>query len=100
MKRCLWLIGFVFLIVMSLKAQNDTVVFSAPGGFYEDVFSLELYNTQPQNHIRYTTNGNRPTAQSPLYEEPLLLDSTKYSQSNIYTVVNCPEDEFFLPDSV
>ena len=100
MKRCLWLIGFVFLIVMSLKAQNDTIVFSAPGGFYEDVFSLELYNTQPQNHIRYTTNGNRPTAQSPLYEESLLLDSTKYSQSNIYTVVNCPEDEFFLPDSV
>ena len=72
MKRCLWLIGFVFLIVMSLKAQNDTVVFSAPGGFYEDVFSLELYNTQPQNHIRYTTNGNRPTAQSPLVHQLLV----------------------------
>ncbi|MBR4468175.1 MAG: CotH kinase family protein [Bacteroidales bacterium] len=100
MKRRLLLISFVLFTVFSAKAQNDTVVFSARGGFYNEVFSLELYNTQPQNHIRYTTNGNRPTAQSPLYEEPLLLDSTKYSQSNIYTVVNCPEEEFFLPDSV
>ena len=82
------------------QAQNDTVLFSAQGGFYEDVFQLELYNYYPQNHIRYTTNGNKPTAQSPVYEEPLLLDSTKYSQSNIYTIVNCPEQDFYLPDSV
>ncbi len=81
-------------------SQADTVLFSASGGFFEDVFSLELYNYYPQNHIRYTTNGNRPTAQSPLYEEPLLLNSTKYSQSNIYTIINSPENEFFLPDSV
>ena len=82
------------------QAQNDTVLFSVQGGFYEDVFQLELYNYYPQNHIRYTTNGNNPTAQSPLYEEPLLLDSTKYSQSNIYTIVNCPIQDFYLPDSV
>ena len=81
-------------------AQNDTVVFSASGGFYEDVFELELYNVNPQNHIRYTTNGNKPTAKSPLYEEPLLLDTTKYSKSNIYTIIDCPEAEFYLPDSV
>ena len=82
------------------QAQNDTVLFSAQGGFYEEVFPLELYNYYPQNHIRYTTNGNNPTAQSPLYEEPLLLDSTKYSQSNIYTIINCPIQDFYLPDSV
>ena len=82
------------------QAQNDTVLFSVQGGFYEDVFQLELYNYYPQNHIRYTTNGNNPTAQSPLYEEPVLLDSTKYSQSNIYTIVNCPIQDFYLPDSV
>ena len=82
------------------QAQNDTVLFSAQGGFYEDVFQLELYNYYPQNHIRYTTNGNRPTAQSPLYEGPLVLDTSKYSKSNIYTILNCPEEEFFLPDSI
>lgn len=100
MKRCFWLIGFVFLIVMSLKAQNDTVVFSAEGGFYDDVFALQLFNNNTQNHIRFTTNGNRPTAQSSLYEEPLLLDCSKYSRSEIYTILNCPEQDFFLPDSI
>ena len=100
MKRFFWLIGFVFLIVMSLKAQNDTVVFSAEGGFYDDVFALQLFNNNTQNHIRFTTNGNRPTAQSSLYEEPLLLDCSKYSRSEIYTILNCPEQDFFLPDSI
>ena len=100
MKRCHWLIWFVFLAVISAKAQNDTVWFSAKGGFYEETFELELFNCYPQNHIRYTTNGNRPTAQSLLYEEPLDLDTSKYSKSNIYTILNCPEAEFFLPDSI
>lgn len=79
---------------------QDTVTFSAKGGFYEDVFALQLDCQNPQNHIRYTTNGNRPTAQSPLYEEPLTLNEHLYSKSDIYTIVNCPEQDFFLPDSV
>ena len=97
--RPLIVLCFLLTSVMGY-AQNDTVVFSASGGFYEDVFELELYNVNLQNHIRYTTNGNRPTAKSPLYEGPLLLDTTKYSKSNIYTIIDCPEAEFFLPDSV
>ena len=100
MKRCLWLIGFVFVALSFAKAQNDTVVFSVHGGFYDDVFSLELNHIFPQNHIRYTLNGNRPTAQSPLYEEALVLDEQLYSKSDIYTIINCPEQDFFLPDSV
>jgi len=100
MRKALWLIGFVFLAAISAVAQNDTVVFSARGGFYNDVLSLELYNTRPQNHIRYTLNGNRPTAQSPLYEEALTLDERCYSRSDIYTIVNCPDQDFYLPDSV
>ena len=100
MKRWLWLIGFVFVASFFANAQNDTVVFSMHGGFYDEVFSLELYHVSPQNHIRYTINGNRTTAQSPLYEEALVLDEQLYSKSDIYTIVNCPEQEFFLPDSV
>ena len=88
------------MVAFVARAQNDTVVFSAQGGFYDNVFSLELFNDYPQNHICYTVNGNRPTAQSPLYEEPLLLDSRNYSKSDIYTVINCPEQDFFLSDSV
>ena len=100
MKRCLWLIGFVLFAAFFAKAQNDTVIFSVPGGFYEDVFQLELYNYYPQNHIRYTINGNRPTAQSPLYEEALVLDEHLFSNADIYTIINCPEQDFYLPDSV
>ena len=82
------------------QAQNDTVLFSARGGFYYEVLPLELYNIHPENHIRYTTNGNRPDANSPLYEEALELNEQLYSNSDIYTILNCPEQDFFLPDSV
>ena len=100
MRKRLCFIIFVLFVVLGATAQNDTVLFSARGGFYEEALSLELFNYYPQNHIRYTTNGNRPTAQSPLYEEPILLDATKYSKSDIYTIVDCLEEEFYLPDSV
>lgn len=91
----------MFLIVPLLGwAQNDTVVFSSPGGFYADVFSLELYNAHSQNHIRYTTNGNRPTAQSQRYTEPLVLDEHLYSKSDIYTIQISPEEFIFIPDSI
>ncbi len=95
------LLILVWLCLVSLLGwAQDTVVFSAQGGFYDDVFSLELYNYYPQNHIRYTTNGNRPTAQSPLYIEPLRLNGEKYSKSNIYTIQISPEDLIYVPDSV
>ena len=94
------IILFVFFAVVAAKAQNDTVLFSAQGGFYEDVFALELSNPKPHNHIRYTTNGNRPTAQSPLYSEALVLNADLYSKSDIYTIVNTIPSTFYLPDSI
>ena len=95
---------FILLCVLlaSVKgfAQNDTIVFSVKGGFYDEVFALHLYNANPQNHIRYTTNGNCPTAQSLLYEDSLWLDYTKYSESNIYTIQISPDDLIYVPDSI
>jgi hypothetical protein len=81
-------------------AQNDTVVFSVHGGFYDEVFLLELNHVLPQNHIRYTLNGNRPTAQSMLYREPLVLDERQYSRSDIYTIQISPDNLVFVPNSV
>lgn len=100
MRRKLSLLLFAFLFVLAARAQDEMVVFSAPGGFYADSFSLELYNIVDQNHIRYTINGNRPNACSPLYSAPLMLDERLYSKSDIYTIVNSPEPDFFLADSV
>ncbi len=94
------LILFVFCLVSLSAMAQWQVLFSANGGFYEETFELEMFSTYPQGHIRYTTNGNRPTAQSRQYVEPLVLDESLYSKSDIYTIVNCPEQEFFLPDSV
>ena len=88
------------LLPFACIAQNAEIFFSADGGFYEDVFALEIFSTAPQGRIFYTTNGNRPTVQSRLYTEPLVLDEQLYSRSDIYTIVNCPEMEFYLPDSV
>lgn len=99
MRKLFWLISSILLSTLSAQAQWQ-VLFSANGGFYEDTFELELFSTYPQGRIFYTVNGNRPTAQSREYTEPLVLDSNLYSKSNIYTIVNCPEQEFFLPDSV
>ena len=88
------------IVCFAAKAQNDTVIFSAHGGFYEDVFALQLSNANPQNHIRYTVNGNCPTAQSPIYTAPLRLDASKYSKSNIYTIVNTIPSQFYLLNDV
>jgi hypothetical protein len=88
------------LVALFGKAQNDTVLFSVKGGFYENVFPLELHNANPQNHIRYTVNGNRPTAQSSLYEEALVLDEQLYSESDIYTIQISPDDLVYVPDSI
>ena len=100
MRKRLFFIWLALFAVASAQAQDWKVLFSANGGFYEDVFDLELFSTHPQGHIRYTINGNRPTAQSQRYTEPLTLDERLYSKSDIYTIFNCPETDFFLPDSV
>ena len=85
MRKRLWLIWSLFFAVILAQAQNDTVLFSAQGGFYDNVFALRLSNTNPQYHIRYTTNGNNPTAQSPRYEGAMTLNASMFSKLTIIT---------------
>lgn len=100
MKKQVLVILGLCLMAFSAKAQNDTVVFSASGGFYDEVFALQLYNINPQNHIRFTINGNRPTSESQLYSDSILLDATKYSKSDIYTIQISPDYLVYIPDSI
>ncbi len=100
MKGRVFVVAIFLLFALAAQAQYDTIVFSLKGGFYDDVITLELQCNNPQNHIRYTTNGSNPTAQSQLYTEPLVLDKKMYSKSNIYTLRNCPEDQFRKLDSI
>ena len=94
----------VFSILLWLHlttfGQTDEVFFSVPGGFYESSFSLSLECLSSLHHVRYTTNGALPDATSLLYEQPLWLDESLYSHSDIYTIRTCPENFFYLPDSV
>ena len=94
------MIWSLFFAVILAQAQNDTVLFSAQGGFYDNVFALRLSNTNPQYHIRYTTNGNNPTAQSPRYEGAMTLNASMFSKSNIYTINNTIPSQFYLPNDV
>ena len=77
-----------------LMSQTASVVFSHPGGFYENSFNLEL-RCDGAYHIRYTTNGGSPTANSTLYEQPLFLDENLYSKSKIHTIVDCIPSAFY-----
>ena len=85
---------------MNIFGQTEKVVFSAPGGFYETSFSLSLECLSALHHVRYTTNGASPNTTSRLYEQPLWLDKSLYSHSDIYTIQTGPENILYLPDSV
>lgn len=100
MKKNLLILALCLLVIPQVWAQYDTLIFSAPGGFYDEVFTLELRCNNPKYHIRYTTNGGDPTAQSTLYTGPLVLDERMYSKSDIYKVHNCPEDQFRTLNSI
>lgn len=94
-------ICFVTFFVLMLKfyLNSQTLTFSHSGGFYNNSFNLEL-TCDGAYHIRYTTNGGTPTASSTLYEEPLFLDESLYSKSNIYTIVNCIPYTYYTVDDV
>ena len=97
------LLIWIFLLVPFFgisQPPTEKACFSAPGGFYEESFTLEIFPFYQNHHIRFTTNGNRPTAASRLYTEPLLLDESLYSTSDIYTIQISTDEYVFVPDSV
>lgn len=92
---------FILLLLMPflLMSQTASVVFSHSGGFYENSFSLEL-SCNAAYHIRYTTNGSTPTASSTMYEQPLFLNESLFSKSNIHTIVDCMPHVFYPTNDV
>ena len=88
------------LLLFMAFAKAQEVTFSTPGGFYDNPFELTLSCNQRDKVIHYTTNGNTPTANDPVFGEPLLLGESLYSHSDIYTILDCPESMWFLPTSV
>jgi hypothetical protein len=100
MSRLRHLLTAAALLLCLASAEAQEVTFSTPGGFYGNPFELTLSCTHQDKVIHFTTNGNTPTADDPVYQEPLLLDERLYSRSDIYTIPNCPAELWYLPDSV
>ncbi len=88
------------LLLCLAFAKAQEVTFSTPGGFYDNPFELTLSCNHQGKVIHYTTNGNTPTANDPIYREPLRLSENLYSGSYIYTIPNCPKTMWFLPETV
>ncbi len=99
MMRLSHLVTAILLLCLA-SASAQEVTFSTKGGFYKEPFELTLSCNQHDKVIHYTTNGNRPTADDPVYQAPLLLNENLYSRSDIYTIQNCPDDLWFQPESV
>ena len=89
------------MIFMSLPLAvlSQKVHFSQKGGFYDESITLIL-SCDEDYHIRYTIDGNSPTAQSTLYEVPLHLDESLYSKADIYKIQISPDNMVYVPDSV
>lgn len=100
MKKCFLFILWLLVLVSFVQAQQSEVSFSVSGGFYDSTFHVALSCADENCFIRYTTNGNKPTAFSKVYSEPLLLDENLYSYSNIYTIRTCPDSIWYQPDAV
>lgn len=59
--------------------ENDGISYSAPGGFYDTSFDLELKCPEGKK-IYYTTDGTTPTTDSTLYEETIYITNRSGSQ--------------------
>ena len=86
----------------TLNAQ--TVEFSMNGWLYSDAFALTLMQhgvpADSGYTIRYTLNGSEPTADAPLYSEPLRLSSVLAPSSSLFRIQNAPDDNWHCPPDV
>lgn len=60
-------------------------VFSAESGFYEEAFMLSMESGEGET-IYYTLDGSRPTTQSQIYREPILIKDIS-AQDNYYAAI-------------
>jgi hypothetical protein len=74
------------------KTSNNKaagIVFSAQQGFYTESFVLEL-ESKIGEEIRYTIDGSTPNINSPLYAEPIKIETTESDSSAIGYINTSP----------
>jgi|GEM_PF-241706 len=61
-------------------------IFSIQSGFYPNAQLLTITTNYPGGVIHYTTNGNTPDGNSPIYSSPILVNSTKSVRARVYAL--------------
>ncbi len=73
-------------LILCLNLLGQEIDFSITSGVFDEEFQLELYSTTA-GEIRYTLDGSQPTANSLIYNNPILV---KERNSDPNTISNIP----------
>ena len=89
------LLSILLLSALSLPAQNLQV--APAGGFY--IHAPQVTMTCPDTSLRifFTTDGQPPTPDDILYEQPIALSSNYFSQADLFRLVMCSPTHFVEP---
>ena len=65
----------------------ENPIFSHKGGLYTQPFKLTISNALNPNEstIHYTTNGNEPTIDSPIFPDSILIDKTTIIRAKVFS---------------
>ncbi|QHT68561.1 T9SS type A sorting domain-containing protein [Rhodocytophaga rosea] len=76
--------------VVTVTPGKDTLIFSAPGGFYTQAFSLTLSVNSPETRIFYTTDGSEPDESALLYQSPISIENRKGQENDVSDIETSP----------
>lgn len=79
-----------------LQESLDSPVFSAESGFYDEPFLLELKASKTER-IFYTLDGSKPTMDSILYTEPIVIEDVSANE-NVYSARTDLSAAFFAEE--
>jgi N-acetyl-beta-hexosaminidase len=68
-------------------AYADRPDFEPAAGFYADSVQVTLINNEPNSILRYTLNGNEPTASSTEYIGPITITATTVLKAKSFSTV-------------
>ncbi len=76
-------------VTPSMPSLLGGVAFSEPSQSFRDALTVEL-DASVDGEIRYTLDGSLPTAESPLYESALVLESTTELRAQLFASDGTP----------
>jgi len=71
--------------------------FSHTSGFYEKPFMLSITSSTPNTSIHYTLDGSMPTRESPVYTEPIIIQS-RVGDTNTISMIDTISYRFQEPN--